>query len=149
MKKLTVLAAILLMALTAAIPALGVAQMSENTPVSSGEPDSGNLDLPVPPGPEPEDQVVVAIVDCVMGGPCIGTSGNDTITGSQEQDIILGLEGDDVIDPGNDAVADYVFCGPGFDTVNQMPRVIDDTQGAVQYGSEPDVIAEDCEERAL
>jgi len=30
-----------------------------------------------------------------------------------------------------------------------MPRVINDTQGAVQYGSEPDVIAEDCEERAL
>ncbi len=148
MKK-TVLAALLLIALMAAIPALAVAQMSEDTPVSSNEPDSGNLDLPIPPDPEPAGQVVVAIVDCVMGGPCIGTSGNDTITGSPEQDVILALEGDDVIDPGNDAAADYVFCGPGFDTVNQMPRVIDDTQGAIQYGSEPDVIAEDCEERAL
>jgi hypothetical protein len=30
-----------------------------------------------------------------------------------------------------------------------MPRVINDTQGAIQYGSEPDVISEDCERRAL
>jgi hypothetical protein len=96
------------------------------------------------------DQVVTAIVDCVLGGPCVGTNGNDTITGSQEEDVIIALEGDDVIDPGNDLATDYVFCGPGFDMVNQMPRVIDDTQGAVQYDtSEPDVIADDCEERAL
>lgn len=107
----------------------------------------------VPAAEEPSDQessqVPVAIVDCVVGGSCIGTSGNDTITGSSGQDTILGLEGDDNIDPGNDAVTDYVFCGPGFDTVNQMPRVVDDAQGAIQYGSEPDVIAEDCELRAL
>ena len=148
MKKLTVLATVLLMALTATIPALAVAQMAEDTPVSSAAPEGGSPDLATPPGSEP-DQVVVAIVDCIMGGPCIGTEGNDTITGSPEQDVILGLEGDDIIDPGNDAVADYIFCGPGFDTVNQMPRVIDDTQGAMQYGSESDVIAEDCEERAL
>jgi hypothetical protein len=49
-----------------------------------------------------------------------------------------------VIDPGNDNVADYVFCDPGFDTVNQMPRIIDDTRGALQYGTfEPDIIAYD------
>jgi hypothetical protein len=30
-----------------------------------------------------------------------------------------------------------------------MPRVINDTQDAVQYDSEPNVISEDCERRAL
>ncbi|MDQ3706618.1 MAG: hypothetical protein M3437_15640 [Chloroflexota bacterium] len=95
-------------------------------------------------------QTHVAMVDCIMGGPCIGTSGNDTITGSDKQDVIYGLEGDDTIDPGNDSVRDYVFCGPGFDTVNQMPRIVDDMQGAIQYdASEPDVIADDCEVTAL
>jgi hypothetical protein len=95
-------------------------------------------------------QVPVAMVDCIMGGPCIGTSGNDTITGSDMQDVIYGLEGDDSIDPGNDSVTDYVFCGPGFDTVNQMPRAVDDMQGAIQYDTfEPDVLADDCEVRAL
>lgn len=43
----------------------------------------------------------------------------------------------------------YARHAPSFDTVNQMPKIIDDTQGAVQYGSEPDVIAEGCEERSL
>ncbi len=95
---------------------------------------------------EPE-QVPVAMVDCVIGGPCIGTSGNDTITGSDKQDVIYGLEGDDIIDPGNDSVTDYVFCGPGFDTVNQMPRVVPD--GIIQYASEPDIIADDCETTVL
>jgi len=98
-------------------------------------------------------QTPVSMVDCTMGGPCIGTSGNDTINGSDEQDVIYGLEGDDSIDPGNDAVTDYVYCGPGFDTVNQMPRVVPDylqnQQDALQYASEPDFIADDCEERAL
>ena len=98
-------------------------------------------------------QTPVAMVDCVVGGPCIGTSGNDTITGSDEQDEIYGLEGDDTIDSGNDSVRDYVYCGPGFDTVDQMPKVVPealhDPQGALQYASEPDVIAEDCEETAL
>ena len=55
-----------------------------------------------------------------------------------------------MIDPGNDNVADYVFCGPGFDRVNQMPRIIDDKRGAIQYGtSEPEIIADDCEITAL
>ena len=99
-------------------------------------------------------QTPVAMVDCVVGGPCIGTSGKDTITGSEEQDEIYGLEGDDTIDPGNDSVRDYVYCGPGFDTVDQMPssvvpEALQDPQGALQYASEPDIIAEDCEERAL
>jgi Ca2+-binding RTX toxin-like protein len=98
-------------------------------------------------------QVPVTMVDCMTGDPCIGTPGNDTINGSERQDIIYGLEGDDTIDPGNDAVTDYIYCGPGFDTVNQMPRVIPDDlqhqQGALQYASEPDVIADDCEARAL
>ncbi|MDP8972268.1 MAG: hypothetical protein M3N45_03640 [Actinomycetota bacterium] len=95
-------------------------------------------------------QTDIAMVDCIIGGPCIGTSGNDTITGSDKQDVIYSLEGDDNIDPGNDSARDYVFCGPGFDTINQMPRVVDDTQDAIQYdASEPDVIADDCEVRAL
>jgi hypothetical protein len=45
LNKLTILTTVLLMALTAAIPALAVAQMSGDTPVSSVEPDSGNPDL--------------------------------------------------------------------------------------------------------
>jgi hypothetical protein len=94
-------------------------------------------------------QVPASLVDCIVGSPCVGTPGNDTITGSQEKDFIFGLEGDDLIDPGKDRAADYVSCGPGLDTVNQMPRVIEDRRGAVQYPSEPDFIADDCEERAL
>lgn len=98
-------------------------------------------------------QTPVSMVDCVIGGPCIGTSGNDMITGSDEQEEIYGLEGDDTIDPGNDSVRDYVYCGPGFDTVHQAPKVVpadvQDTQSAFQYASEPDVIAEDCESTAL
>jgi hypothetical protein len=49
-----------------------------------------------------------------------------------------------------DSVADHVYCGPGYDTVDQMPRVVDDTHDAIQYEvSELDVIADDCEVRAL
>lgn len=92
-------------------------------------------------------QVPVAIVDCILGGPCIGTPGNDTITGSDEQDVIYALEGDDTIDPGHDAVADYVFCGPGLDTVDQMPGPVE--QGSFQYGTQTDFIADDCEVVAL
>lgn len=103
----------------------------------------------VPAVEEGFDQIPASIVDCVVGVPCIGTPGVDTITGSQEKDFIFGLEGDDLIDPGNDGAADYVSCGPGFDTVNQMPRVLEDTSGAAQYPYEPDFIADDCEERAL
>jgi hypothetical protein len=104
----------------------------------------------VPAAEEELGWVPVAIVDCVLGGTCIGTSGNDTITGSQGQDFIFGLEGDDTINPGNDRVSDYVSCGPGFDTVNQMPRILPDgPQDAVQYPSEPDFTADDCEVRAL
>lgn len=92
-------------------------------------------------------QVPVAIVDCVLGGPCIGTPGNDTITGSSGQDVIYALEGDDTIDPGNDAAVDYVFCGPGFDTVDEMPGPVE--QGVLQYGAQADFIADDCEVVAL
>ncbi len=101
--------------------------------------------LVVGSAPALAQQVPVTMVDCVIGGPCIGTSGNDTINGSSEQDVIYGLEGDDTIDPGNDATTDYVFCGPGYDVVNQEPRVAPN----LQYASEPDIIAEDCELRAL
>ena len=30
-----------------------------------------------------------------------------------------------------------------------VPEALQDPQGALQYASEPDIIAEDCEERAL
>ena len=65
----------------------------------------------------------MAIADCVVGGLCTGTEGKDTITGSLEQDVILGLEGDDVIDPDNDAVADYVFGGPGLTRWPRCPKL--------------------------
>jgi hypothetical protein len=84
-------------------------------------------------------EVPVAMVDCVIGGVCIGTSGHDTITGSDQYDEIYGLEGDDLIDPGNDFEQDYVSCGLGFDTVNQEPIP----------GAPPDVIESDCEVVAL
>ena len=83
--------------------------------------------------------VPVAMVDCVVGGRCIGTSGNDTITGSYQDDEIYALEGDDLIDPGNDLEQHYVSCGPGFDTVNQEPV----------SGAPPDVMESDCEVVAL
>src|SRR4051794_5900637 len=51
-------------------------------------------------------QVPVEMVDCVIGSPCIGTSDNDTISGSGQEDVIFGLEGDGVIDAGNDAGMD-------------------------------------------
>jgi Ca2+-binding RTX toxin-like protein len=79
--------------------------------------------------------VPVTMVDCVIGGICIGTSGNDTITGSDQYDEIYALEGDDSIDTGNDLEQDHVSCGSGFDTVNQEPIP----------GAAPDVIESDCE----
>ena len=79
--------------------------------------------------------VPVAMVDCVIGGICVGTSGHDTITGSDQYDEIYALEGDDTIDTGNDLEQDYVSCGPGFDTVNQEPIP----------GAAPEVIESDCE----
>ena len=94
--------------------------------------------------------VPATVVDCVAGAPCVGTPGNDTITGSEGQDVIYALEGDDVIDPGNDVAPDYVSCGPGYDVVDQMPRVVpEDRPGMLQYDPGPDVIADDCEEKAL
>jgi Ca2+-binding RTX toxin-like protein len=77
----------------------------------------------------------VSIVDRAIGGPCIGTSGNDTITGSDQYDEIYGLEGADLIDVRNDLEQDYVSCGPGFDTVNQEPIP----------GAAPDIVESDCE----
>lgn len=106
-------------------------------------------------------QVPVAIVDCLPGGdPCIGTSGDDTINGTDGQDVILGLEGDDVIDIGEDGAQDFVFCGDGYDFVDQVaPNVVTDDvlqnqQGFLQYEPEPpvpapDFIAEDCESGAI
>jgi hypothetical protein len=95
-------------------------------------------------------QESVTMVDCMTDDPCIGTPGNDTINGSDRPDVIYGLGGDDVIDPGADQVPDYVYCGPGSDVVNQMPRTVpDDLQGPIQYGSGSDMIAEDCEMQAL
>jgi hypothetical protein len=94
--------------------------------------------------------VPATVVDCVVGAPCVGSPRNDTITGSEGQDVIYALEGDDVIDPGDDVAPDYVSCGPGYDVVDQMPRVVpDDRRGMLQYDPGPDVIADDCEERAL
>ena len=84
-------------------------------------------------------QAPMAMVDCVIGVICVGTSGNDTITGSYQYNEIYALEGDDLIDPGNDLEQDYVSCGPGFDTVNQEPIV----------GAALDVIDSDCEVVAL
>jgi hypothetical protein len=84
-------------------------------------------------------QAPVTMVDCVIGGICVGTSGNDTITGSYQYDEIYALEGDDLIDPGNDVEQDYVSCGPGFDTVNQEPIP----------GAASDAIESDCEVVAL
>src|SRR4028119_2357334 len=51
--------------------------------------------LVVGSAPALAQQVPVTMVDCVIGGACIGTTGNDTINGSSEQDEIYGLEGDD------------------------------------------------------
>jgi hypothetical protein len=86
-----------------------------------------------------QQEVPVAMVDCVIGGTCIGTSGHDTITGSPQYDEIYALEGDDSIDPGDDLEQDYVSCGPGFDTVNQEPV----------SATAPDIIESDCEAVAL
>lgn len=92
----------------------------------------------------------MAVVGCVLGDAYIGTPGNDMIIGPQGQDTIYALEGDDVIDPGNDLMANYVFCGPGYEVVNQQPRVLPDAQEDIlQYAAELDVIADDCEPSAL
>ena len=46
------------------------------------------------------------MMDCILGDARIGTPGNGTIIGSQGQDTIYALEGDDIIDPGNGLMAD-------------------------------------------
>ena len=107
-------------------------------------------------------QVPVAMVDCVLGGRCIGTNGHDTITATNRRDVIFARAGNDTVRAGggndriyggpgrdrifggpgndfinvrNDASRDSVSCGPGFDTVNNMP------------GPGPaDSFAGDCEE---
>lgn len=91
-----------------------------------------------------EEGSPVAMVDCIVDDMCIGIPGNDTITGSQGQDTIYALEGDDIIYPGNDLMADSVYCGPGYDVVNQQPRVLSEIQEDIlQYAVEPDVIVDD------
>lgn len=99
-------------------------------------------------------QVTRAVVDCVAGEYyCIGTDGDDTITGSPGQDVILALDGDDGISTSDPR--DFVFCGPGFDTVDRMPMIAPDDprdqQGLFQYAPDPALpeagfIAEDCEQ---
>ncbi len=64
----------------------------------------------------------VAMMDCILGDARIGTPGNGTIIGSQGQDTIYALEGDDIIDPGNGLMADYVSCGSGYDVVSRRAR---------------------------
>ena len=71
-----------------------------------------------------------AIVTCnagAVGTPCVGTNGNDVITGTANaggatptSDIIYGLGGDDVITDGGDAAGapgDLIFGGPGNDQI--------------------------------
>jgi hypothetical protein len=65
--------------------------------------------------------VPVAMVDCVIGGTCIGTSGHDTITGSDQYDEIYALESDDLIDPGNDLEQDYDYVFVEIHTLDGSP----------------------------
>jgi len=55
-----------------------------------------------------------------------GGSGGDDVSGGYGNDRIYGGLGDDHINPNDDAEGDYVDCGPGYDTVDQMPTVLPD-----------------------
>lgn len=70
----------------------------------------------------------VAIVDCNLGGPCVGTPGNDLITGSDERDEIRARAGDDEVRArgGDDLVygargADLIYGGRGADELRGGP----------------------------
>ncbi len=90
-------------------------------------------------------QVMASLIDCTLGGECVGTEEEDVILGSGQQDVIQALGGDDIIDPGSDLEPDFVSCGPGFDSVNQSSTPLLNQQGALQYPSELDSIDSDCE----
>ncbi len=42
-------------------------------------------------------QVPVTMVDCFLGGRCIGTNGHDTITASNQRDVIFARAGNDTV----------------------------------------------------
>ena len=76
----------------------------------------------------------VAMENCNIGGPYIGTSGDDTNTGSNNRDLIQALAGNDTVDArggndvvyggaGNDSISggrgkDVIFGGTGDDFIN-------------------------------
>lgn len=55
-------------------------------------------------------------IDLTGKFPIFGTSGNDTINGTNKADVIFGLEGDDKIDGGNNG--DCIIGGAGNDRLN-------------------------------
>ncbi len=64
--------------------------------------------------------------DKVYGGSgndhLYGNRGNDSLYGGSGTDRIFGGYGDDFVSSvGYDSNADYVDCGPGYDTANRMP----------------------------
>lgn len=64
--------------------------------------------------------------DKVYGGTgndsLYGNRGNDSLYGGKGTDRIYGGYGDDFVSSvGDDSDADYVDCGPGYDTANRMP----------------------------
>ena len=68
--------------------------------------------------------LLVLTAGVALAAAIYGTRGPDTLTGTNGSDLIRG-----------DDSRDYVSCGSGFDTVNNMP------------GPGPsDVFADDCEE---
>ena len=68
--------------------------------------------------------------DVIYGG-----GGGDSIEGGNGSDAVYAGRGNDFVNVRGDDSRDYVDCGPGYDTVNNMP------------GPGPaDVFAADCEE---
>ena len=64
--------------------------------------------------------------DKVYGGAgndgVYGNRGNDSLYGGKGTDRIYGGYGDDFVSSvGDDSDADYVDCGPGYDTANRTP----------------------------
>ena len=60
--------------------------------------------------------------------------------------MIYGLEGDDCIAPQVDLSADFISCGPGFDTVDPSVSTSPNFPAILQYEPEPNVIVDDCEQ---